>query len=494
MDRRIRWLGIVLMLCFVVLFLQLNNIQVLKASSYANAPGNPRNTLQRYDLPRGTIESAGGQVLAESVPTHHGLYKYQRVYPTGSLFAQVVGFTSYIYGLSGVEAAYNKYLIAHTRPVKTLSDLLLSNRTETDTVTLTLSEKLQALAQKELAGRDGAVVVLNPRTGAIMAMYANPSFNPNPLASQDAKTERLAALADNTPDSEGFPPLLTLFDQRGFPPGSTFKMVTSSAIYQRDPQLANKVIPYYTEIPLPDTNQTLHNYAYESCGGDLAALLPPSCDTGFALLGLALGAPNLVAQADAFGFNKVPPLDIPGAVASAFPPVSSFAHNLPFLAYSAIGQGNISATPLQMALVASAIANHGVIMTPHVMANIRDSQGQLVKAYEPKPWLTPISASTASSVAKLMRTVVTHPNGTAYGLFPPSLDAAAKTGTAQTGTHHTDDWLAAFAPYRDPKAVVVVMVPDQSPNATGNSVAGPIISVMLQAAVDGVQSVQGGQG
>ena len=485
MERRIRWLGIVLTLCFLVLFLQLNNIQVLKASSYANAPGNPRNTLARYDLPRGTIQSASGQVLAESVATRHGLYKYQRVYPTGSLFAQVVGFTSYIYGLAGVEAAYNKYLVAHSRPVKTLSDLLLSSRTETDTVTLTLSSRLQALAQKELAGRNGAVIVLDPSTGAIRAMYANPTYNPNPLASQNAKTERLAALADNVPDSEGFPPLLTLFDQRGFPPGSTFKMVTSSAIYQHDPKLAKKVIPNYTRIPLPDTNQTLHNYAYESCGGDLAQLLPPSCDTGFALLGLALGANNLASQASAFGFGKVPPLDIPGAVASVFPPVSSFARNLPFLAYSAIGQGNIAATPLQMALVASAIADHGTIMSPHVMENIRNSQGQIVKTYKPKPWLTPISPSTAASVAKLMRTVVTHSNGTAYGLFPASLDAAAKTGTAQTGTHHTDDWLAAFAPYGNPKAVVLVMVPNQSPNATGNSVAGPIISAMLQAAVQG---------
>ncbi len=484
MDRRIRWLGVVLLLCFVVLFVQLNNIQILKASSYANAPGNPRVVYERYSQPRGVIESSDGQILAESVPSPHGIYRYQRVYPTGSLFSQVVGYLSYIYGASGVEASYNRYLVAHTRPVRTISDLLLSNRTETDTVTLTLSTRLQTLAQKELAGRVGSVVVIDPATGAIRAMYSNPSFDPNPLASQDTNTERLAWLADNTPDSEGVPPLLALAYQRSFPPGSTFKMVTSSAVYQRDPSLADKSYPVYTQIPLPDTNLTLHNYAYEACGGDIAQLLPPSCDTGFALIGLDLGASRLAAQARAFGFDQVPPLDIPGAAASTFPPVSSFAQNLPFLAYSAIGQGDVSATALQMALVASAIANGGLMMKPHVMKEIRSSQGSLVKTYQPTPWLKPISASTAASVAKLMRTVVTHPNGTAYGLFPASLDAAAKTGTAQTGTHHTDDWLAAFAPYTSPK-VVVVVVPDQSPNATGNSVAGPIISTMLQAAVEG---------
>ncbi|MHB1502608.1 MAG: peptidoglycan D,D-transpeptidase FtsI family protein [Acidimicrobiales bacterium] len=484
MERRIRWLGIFVILCFLVLFLQLNNLQLVQAKKLNSSPGNPRIVLQRYSEPRGTIVSAGGQILAESKPVSNGIYKYQRVYPTGPLFSQVVGYFSYIYGESGVEAAYNKYLVAHQSPITSLGDLLLSNHTVTDDITLTLSSRLQQLAQKELAGRPGAIVVMDPTTGAIRAMYSNPTYNPNPLASPNAATEHQAWLADNTPDSHGFPPLLALAYQRSFPPGSTFKIVTTSAVYEHDPKLINKVYPVRTQIPLPDTTQTLHNYAYEACGGDIAQLLPPSCDTGYAMLGMDLGPKYLSEEAHAFGFDQVPPLDIPGAAASSFPPLSSFKGNEPFVAYSAIGQGNVSATALQMAMVASAIADGGVIMKPHVVQSIHNSQGKLVMSYQPSPWLRPTSQKTAGAIRNLMVAVAQH--GTAAGLFPASLHAAAKTGTAQMDTvqHYTTDWLEAFAPANDPKAAVAVMVPYQLESSTGNSVAGPIISTMLQAAVN----------
>jgi peptidoglycan glycosyltransferase len=483
-ERRIRLLGAFLLACFLVLFLQLNNLQVREASALRRHPGNPRALLARYNESRGPILSADGKVVAESVRAHRGVYAYDRVYPLGPLFAGITGYYSYIYGLSGVEASENAFLESHTRPAKSIPDLF-TNRTETDQVVLSVSARLQQAAANALAGRDGAVVLLDPATGAVLAMYANPTFDPNPLASQDPKTERLAWLADNTPDKEGFAPLLDLAYQRSFPPGSSFKVVTASAVYDHDPQLATKPYPVTSAIPLPDTNQTLHNYAYEACGGTMAQMLPPSCDTGFASIGLDLGAANLYAEATAFGFDQQPPLDIEGAAASTFPSVASFAHDLPFLAYSAIGQGNVSATVLQMALVASAIANGGVIMRPYVVASVRDEQGNLVQATTPRPWLRATSAETAAAVTGLMVQVAQH--GTAYGVFPPSLDVAAKTGTAQTFTpqHYTDDWMIAFAPASQPRIAVAVVVPDQAPSATGAEVAGPIASAMLQAALAG---------
>ena len=191
MTRRIRWFGLAMILLFSGLLIQLDNIQGLKASQLQSAADNPITTENEYAKPRGTIESSDEVVLAKSMPTPNGeTYKYQREYPTGPLFAQIVGFTSYRFGdpllddtYGGVEAEYNKELTFHTQSPRTLGDLLNTEQ-GTDTVVLTVNDKLQALARQALAGRDGAVVMLNPTNGDVLAMYSNPSFDPNPIASQ----------------------------------------------------------------------------------------------------------------------------------------------------------------------------------------------------------------------------------------------------------------------------------------------------------------------
>ena len=171
--------------------------------------------------------------------------------------------------------------------------------------------------------------------------------------------------------------------RESYAPGSTFKTITSAAVLDHDPQLATKFYPVTNALKLPLTTNTLHNFGGESCGGELPELFTISCDTGFGAIGLDLGADTLSSEADAFGFNQAPPLDLPGVFKSTFPPASFFNQQTPLLAFSAIGQDDVSATPLQMALVASAIANHGVIMTPHVMKQIRDSDGNVVATYAP---------------------------------------------------------------------------------------------------------------
>jgi peptidoglycan glycosyltransferase len=494
MSRRIRWVAAFLLLCFVALVVQLSVIQVAKAHAYANAPGNPRVTDVVTNDPRGVIEAADGTVLAESVPAPKGNpfgYKYERVYPQGALYEDVVGYDSPLYGLHGVEATYDKYLVAHDAPIKTIGDLF-SNRLETDTVTLTIEPALQQAAAQALGSGSGAVVALDPQTGAVLAMYSSPAANPNPLVSLNPATERAAyasGIAGN-PGGPNFPPLLPLAYRDSFAPGSTFKIVTTSAAYMKTPQYVTKKYPAYSCLPpgsIQGQTTYLCNYDKEDCGGDIAQLLPPSCDTGYSLLAQDIGPTNLYDEALRFGFDQQPPIDLPHSPyeISQFEPPSFYQHALIFLSFAAIGQKNTSATPLQMAMVAAAIADHGTIMTPHVMADIRDGQGSLVVRYHPTAWKRPDSSAAAAAIGHLMRLVTTQPNGTAYGIFNPADDVAAKTGTAQVGPNNslTTDWMIAFAPAAHPVIAVAVVVPDRPGSGTGAADAGPIANHVINVAL-----------
>lgn len=474
-----------MILCMAVVLGQLGNVQFKKAPQLEGSALNPRNVVNQFDNPRGEILASNGIVLAKSLKARSGEYKYQRSYPLGSLFSQIVGYSSYYLGTSGVEYQYDRYLTPHAQPVRTLDQWLSPPPKTTDSVALTVVPNLQAKAQQLLVGRDGAVVVIVPATGSVLAMYSNPTYDPNPLASPNIAAEKAADFADNTKDSEGFAPFDSLAYHESFAPGSTFKIVTTSAVYDLKPSLSNFSAPVLSETPLPGTNKLFHNYAYEACGGTIAQLLPPSCDTGYALLGIQLGASVLYSQAKAYGFDSVPPIDLPDVAESSFPTPAQLATNLPGVAYSAIGQLDVSATALEMALVSAGVANHGTVMTPHVMSQIRDNQGNLITSFQPKPWLEAATPQTAATVTQLMQSVVTAPNGTANGVFPPQVNAAAKTGTAETGVfnQYTTDWMIAFAPANAPRVAVAVVVPQQAASATGNSVTGPIISAMIQAAL-----------
>ena len=496
MAGRIRWLGVGMVVCFLALFLQLNNVQVKNGKAYANNPSNPSVVAAKYDQPRGIIQSADGVVLAQSAQTHSGSYKYVRQYPLGSLFGQITGYLSFDYGATGIEDTYSAYLAQHNRPVKTIGDLL-TTPTETDAVTLTVSTKLQQTSRQALNGRDGAIVVLDPSTGAVLSMYSNPSYDPNPLGANSIATETNAFTADNKVDpATGFSPAASLAYQDIFPPGSTFKVVTATAAYQYAPKLVNTSMPSYGCIPGgtlggQGLNSPLCNYGGRSaaaCGGTIAQMLPPSCDTGFAILGTRVGAASMTAEANAFGFNSQPPIDLPPSryEVSKFLQPACYGGQQIFLANSSIGQQCTAASPLQMALVAAGIANGGVVMTPHVMYQIRDRQNNLVKLYQPNAWHRAASQATATALTKLMQQVVS--SGTASGVgFPASEDVAAKTGTAQVGVGNsaTTDWMIAFAPATQPKVAIAVVIPHQALSATGAEVAGPVMKTMIQAALAG---------
>ncbi len=492
MNRRIRIVAFVALACFALLGLQLANLQVREAPALRNTYENKAlsSNGDPFEQDRGDILSSDGVVLADSYRTKDG-YGYLRHYPEGSLFAGITGYwdvtaSAAPYGLDSITGQYNHFLIAHTPSITNLQSIL-TQRSGTDSLVTTISVSLQKVAQEALGSYDGAVVAIDPQNGNILAMYSNPTYNPNELSQPNAKAAN--AYYNSLSPSSGTSPLINGAIGARYPPGSTFKVITTSAIWDHDPSLESIKIRYASDISLPDTNLLFHNFDDESCGGDIANDLAVSCDTAYARIGLLLGARNLYDEATSFGFNKVPPIDLPAGetVASEFPPPSSFKQNLPGVAYSAIGQEDVAATALQDALVAAGIADNGTIMTPHLMSRVIDSQGSVVATYKPHAWLQATSQATASAVRTFMLGVASH--GTAAGIFPPSLNVAAKTGTAETGGNDcTDDWLIATAPAgagQTPKVAVAVVVvqPPGICDGTGAAVAGPVIKTVLDAAL-----------
>ncbi len=496
MERRIRRIGVFLILCFVAIFVQLNIIQVFKANSLANDPNNPSVVAVERSQTRGSIISADGVTLVSSRLAPKGsIDKYERAYNpyTSVLFAQITGFDSINYGTYGIEHSYNSSLTPHTAAAHSLRDLL-TNRTEVDNVILTVNSHLQQQVAAALDGnapgvQGAAAAVIDPSNGSILAAYSNPTYDPSPLVSEDIKTEKQAwaglLLTPGNPLRPGS------YDET-YPPGSSFKVVTTSAVLQGRPDLATMTYPSVSSVVLPNTGnppQMLTNYHNGVCPpapAGLETLLILSCDADFAQIGQLLGAQALVNQAEAYGFNQRLPLDVPLSAISNFGTVADFAptgqSGVPGLMKSAIGQQNVTASALQMAMVAGTVANGGVEMTPHFMSQIRDSQGNLIQTYTPHQWMQPISAQTASILTGFMQGVVQ--SGTAANIFPASWHVAAKTGTAQTGSfgpnpQFTDDWLISFAPVGNQKVAIAVVLPQQPGSATGAERAGPIVKEIL---------------
>nr|MDQ3643158.1 penicillin-binding transpeptidase domain-containing protein [Actinomycetota bacterium] len=345
MNTQIRRLGVVLIVLFSALFIQLNYLQVIKADDLNNHPANSRAVVRDFSQPRGVIQTADGAVVAQSVPSNNA-FKLQRQYPLGPLFAHVTGYFSFTYGSEGVEKEYNDALTGKVSQGSFNPRDLLVDRDKTGNVTLTISKGLQELAAAQLGERKGSVVALDPRTGAILALVDYPTYDPSTLASHDQDSVR-AAWSELNADAEK--PLLPRTYRERYPPGSSFKVVTTAAgLATGTASPTQPVYPTLKELLLPNAGgQTLQNFGGSTCGGPLPEALRVSCNTAFAQLGLDLGAQKLSGAANDFGFNKVPPIDLPYAAESFFPTAGSFVRDEPGLAKSAIGQQDVAATPLQ---------------------------------------------------------------------------------------------------------------------------------------------------
>ncbi len=488
MSRRIAWIGVVFLGLIALVVGQAANLAFFHAPTLNESGYNPRINQSGLTYARGDILAADGTVLAQSVPSTSSTYPWKRVYPLGALTAGVVGFASPYYGTWALEQEYNSILSAHSQPAQSWSQLINPTQAASKLVT-TIQPALQRIAQNALAGRDGAAVVLDPRSGAVLAMYSNPTYDPLGMTDISQTTQAATWKAITTNNGHGFPPLGNVAIQQTFPPGSTMKVVTTAAALLTKPALVQKSYPVVVATHLPTTNNLLYNSGHTPCGGTVVAMLPASCDPGYALLGLDVGADGMSNTATAFGYNQRPPLDLPSVTPAYFPPSSAFHYDLPGLAYSSIGQQNVRATALQNALVAVGIANGGVIMAPHIMSEILNADGSIAKSYHAHGWLHPLSSLQAAELVPLMRGVVTH--GTASGVgFLYQNQVAAKTGTAQTGNSHnnTDDWMIAFAPANHPTVAIAVVVPFQSIDYTGALVAGPVVKCLIE----GTLAIQAG--
>ncbi|MEJ7764729.1 MAG: penicillin-binding transpeptidase domain-containing protein [Acidimicrobiales bacterium] len=477
MDVQIRRMGIALMVLFGLLFAQLNNLQLLQAGRLSNDPRNTRAIVIDFSRERGRILAADGTVLADSVPTDDELKRLRR-YPEGPLYSPVLGYFSFNFGSDGVEREFSAELAGRKVTINNLDDLL-SATPRTNDVTLTIQPAVQKAAAAALGNRRGAVVALDPRSGAVLAMVSFPTFDPNTLAAHDLKAVQKAWAGYQADPAK---PMLPRPYRERYSPGSTFKVVTASAAIGTRPDLAAKSYPPTKALDLKGTSRDLPNFGGSTCGGTLPDLLRVSCNTGFGQLGLDLGGQALRDEALSFGWDERPPLDLPAPAASGFPGISEL-RTQPQVATSAIGQLDVTASPLQMALVSSAVANGGTIVQPHVLSRVTDMQGQVIRTAETKAWKQPMTAEDASRLKDLMVGVVQ--GGTAGRAAVPGVSVAAKTGTAQTTGDNAHAWITAFAPAAAPTVAVAVVVESQPgvSEATGGTVAAPIAQAVLKAAL-----------
>ncbi|MDP1818516.1 MAG: penicillin-binding transpeptidase domain-containing protein [Acidimicrobiales bacterium] len=481
MTRQIRLLGLGLMVCFGILFVQLNRLTVFEASALNDNPNNTREILRDFSQPRGSVTTADGVIIAESVPSDDQ-FELQRRFPQGPLFAPITGYYSFTLGSAGVEKTYNDELAGRTIDLS-LQDLgdLFVDKDRVGELTLSVRADLQRIASEQLGDREGSVVALDPRSGEILAMVSFPTYDPNVLASHNTNEAAEAQrLLDESPEK---PRLVRAYQDRFFP-GSTFKVVTATAgllsgtVTADDPSY-----PVSTGYTAPGTDRPIRNFDGDSCGGKLFDIMRVSCNSAFSQMGVDAGPEAMIAAAHAFGFNDEVPIDLTDPARSIFP--TDFERDLPALAQSSIGQNDVSATPLQMAMVAAAVANGGKIMKPHVLQEVRDSDGNLVDSYDEGVWTEAMDPGTAALLRTAMEGVVAR--GTATRLQVPGFVVGGKTGTAQLGSDppRSHAWIIGFAgpPDEDPTIAVAVMVEGQPEvsNQTGGRVAAPIAQAVLKA-------------
>jgi peptidoglycan glycosyltransferase len=484
-NKQLRRLGAGLLACYLALLGMVNYIQVWHADALNRDPRNSRAIVRDFDRPRGQIVSADGAVLAQSVPSAAGdRFTFQRAYPEGALFAHLTGYLNFNFGARGLESSYNDQLsgVSVDQGLQTLRDIFESGQ-HTNDVTVTVRKDLQQLARDTLGDQRGSVVAIDPRDGSILAMWSFPSYDPNPLASHDAAAAQAArdALNPNTFDT----PLLAKAYQSRFFPGSTFKLVTGSVGVDTGKVTENEPVFPATNAYKPPDGQPISNFGGEVCGGALFDILRISCNSAFAEMGAeVIGPADMRAGAERFGFNAKPPIDLPEAASSVFPDTG---RSKAFLGQASIGQFNTAATPLEMAMVAGAIGNGGVMMAPHVLKEIRDDKGRVTKTYAPQPWRTAVKPETAALMKQAMVGVVQRGTGTAARIN--GFEVGGKTGTAQLGTNPPSShaWFVCYAgPAGQPPSIAVAVIVEGEPGVsetTGGTVAAPIARTIAEAAL-----------
>jgi penicillin-binding protein A len=472
MNKPISRLFVVALLMFGALLASTSWWTVVRADALRHDYGdeNARALLRSLKIRRGTIRAADGTVIARSVRDAEGVYR--RTYPKGQLFGHPIGYSYVSIGQTGLEHYRNDPLMGQRDPLTQTFDQLLGRSQEGNDLRTTLDTRAQQIALDELsrAGKSGAAVALDPRTGAVKVMASTPTYDPNEV--KDPRALRAA----NTDETRK--PLVNRALQFGYAPGSTFKVVTSTAAidsgkYTESSTVSGKNDKKVSGVPLAnDFNEDFGMI-------DLKTALTKSVNTVYAEVGERVGKQTMKEYMERFGFDRKPQLDYPkdsmsASVVAPTPPGRPVSPTSRYVDVGrmAIGQGGLEATPLQMAQVASAVANGGKLMKPHLTDRITDRDGRTVQKITPELQSTVMKPSTAAAVRDMMVSVVESGTGTQAKI--PGVQVAGKTGTAETqiGKKINNVWFIAFAPAQNPRVAIAVTVAGVP--GFGGDIAAPI--------------------
>lgn len=493
MNRRIRQLAVGLMACYVVLFVALNYWQVGRKEELDARFDNTREVLKEFNKTRGPIVSADGVVAARSVPTVPGSrYDWDREYPTGPLLAHSTGYFTFAFGATQVEREFGDVLTGSTatQQVRSLADLLGGDIDNSGSVQLSIRHDAQSAARFLLGANEGSVVVIEPKTGAVRAMWSNPSYDPNTFVNQDFEVaqDAIVELQDDPAN-----PLLAAAYQERFMPGSTFKVITTGIGFEDGLLTTETFFPPTNSWTPPQTTDPITNYNNTTCGGDMATVFARSCNIPFAQTAVALGPDKMVDGTRAWGLDQDIPIDLPRPAQSTFGNTENLDEELPLLAIRGFGQNEVQMVPLHMAMVAGAVANGGAMMEPYVVEATFDHEGRVLDRTDPSVWKRPISPQTSATETDFMINVVEFGTASCCLDLQGGIPAAAKTGTAQLDDPSNLDlshaWIIAFAPADDPQYAVSVVLTnvESTPDvaATGGRLAGPIAEGMLDFLLTG---------
>jgi len=478
MNGPIRRLAVGVFVCLAMLLAGVTWYQVVRADELRADPRNPRPALSERGKERGLIVAADGTVLARSVEDPDDPRSFLREYPEGAPFAHLVGYQSFLVGNSGLERAYTSEL--RSRRDLTISDLveaILGRDLRPKSIEVTIDPRLQRAAYEALGANRGAVVALDPRTGAVLALVSTPSFDPTLLLGDDGATQWELLLTDAAEPTRDRATLEI------YAPGSTFKTVVAAAALDTGHAGPGTTFDDPVEFPLPGSNATISNANEQPCNdGETATMLQGfvrSCNTIFADLTVQLGAADIGITAEALGFNQEIEFEwpIPQAVWNTL----ELAEDPAALAQSGIGERDVRASPLHMAMIAAAVANDGMAVSPYAVGQVFDADGNSIEETEIMELGQAMSPETSLTLTQMMERVVTE--GTGRRAAVPGVRIAGKTGTATGSGGFPNPWFIGFAPVDDPSIALAVFIEGSTVSgetASGGSLAAPIASTLFQ--------------
>ncbi|HWM14962.1 MAG TPA: penicillin-binding transpeptidase domain-containing protein [Microbacterium sp.] len=481
MTKELRRLSILMLLMFLALFASTSVIQVVQAETLAENPRNTRALYDSYEVQRGSI-IASGAAIAASVPSGD-VYSWQRQYVDADMWAPVTGYINPVLGsATGIEQAMNQELsgTASGQFLARIERIFTGQPPRGSNVELTLDATVQRAAYDALGDLEGAVVAIEPATGRILAMVTSPSFDTNLLASHN--TDEVNTVYDALNDDPSHPLSNRAIAGDLNPPGSTFKLVVASAALASGDWTPQSTLPNPASYPLPQSSSLVFNASGGTCGpGDtvtLADALRLSCNIPFAELAVELGDAAIREEAEKYGFNMslAIPLD---TTASSYPRGLDDAQT----ALTGFGQGQVTATPLQMAMVSAGIANEGVVMNPRMVDQVIGADLSVQQTFENTEFRRALESDLATQLAAMM--VANVRDGAASGARIDGVDVGGKTGTAENGSDQPYTlWFTGFAPAEDPRVAVAVVVEDgggEGQSGSGDAIAAPIAKKVMEA-------------